>query len=135
MKRRCYDPRRRDYKYYGLRGITVCDRWKESFLAFLEDMGFRPFPEATIERIDNDGPYCKENCCWATQEQQKQNSRNVRQLTYNGETMGIGEWARKLGIDRSTLRLRLDKGWPPDEVFSPETSFINRKFRNLTTTG
>jgi hypothetical protein len=135
MKRRCYDPRKRDYKWYGGRGIGVSDSWRDSFLAFWDDMGPRPFPGATIDRIDNDAGYSKENCRWATQEEQKQNTRNVRKLTYNGETMGISAWARKLGIDRSTLRLRLDRGWPLNEVFTPDTSFINRRFRNIPPTG
>jgi len=136
MKRRCYETGRRDYKYYGGRGITVCERWRSSFVNFFTDMGPKPFPEATIERVDNDGNYEKSNCKWATQEEQKQNTRNVRKLTYNGETLSIGEWAKKLGIDRSTLRLRLDKGWPLDEVFSRETSFVPRsKTRMLTCNG
>ena len=129
MKRRCYDTKRRDYKYYGGRSIIVCERWRSSFVNFFSDMGPKPFPGATIERIDNDGNYEKSNCKWATQEEQKKNTRNVRKLTYNGETMSIGDWARKLGINRCTLRLRLDKGWPLEEVFSSETSFIARKFR------
>ena len=129
LKRRCYDTKKKDYKYYGARGITVCKRWRDSFLAFYEDMGAKPFPKATIERIDNDGNYEPGNCRWATQQEQTQNSRNVRLLTYNGETMGLAAWARKLGIDRCTLRLRLDKGWPLDEVFSSDTSFVARAYR------
>lgn len=129
MKRRCYDPLNRDYRWYGGRGIAICDRWLNSFLAFYEDMGPRPSKDYSIERINNDAGYSKENCKWATQEEQKQNTRNVRKLTYNGETMGLGAWARKLGIDRCTLRLRLSKGWPLDEVFTPEKSFVARKFR------
>lgn len=129
MKRRCYDTRNRDYKWYGGRCITICDRWINSFLAFYEDMGPRPSKDYSIERIDNDAGYSKENCKWATQDEQKQNTRNVKKLTYNGETMGLGAWARKLGIDRCTLRLRLAKGWPLDEVFTADKSFVNRKFR------
>ncbi len=129
MKRRCYDTKRRDYKYYGGRSIAVCERWRSSFVNFFADMGPKPFPGATIERIDNDGNYEKSNCKWATQEEQKKNTRKVRKLTYNGETLSIGDWASKLGINRCTLRLRLDKGWPLEEVFSSETSFIARKFR------
>lgn len=133
MKRRCYETRRRDYKYYGGRGIAVCERWRTSFVNFFADMGPKPFPEAQIERVDNDGNYEKSNCKWATQEEQKQNTRNVRKLTYNGETLSIGEWAKKLGIDRSTLRLRLDKGWPLEEVFSSEISFVPRSTARILT--
>lgn len=129
MKRRCYDQTRRDYKWYGGRGITICDRWLNSFLAFYEDMGPRPSKDHSIERTNNDAGYSKENCKWATQDEQKQNTRNVKKFTYNGETMGLGAWARKLGIDRCTLRLRLDKGWPLDEVFTADKSFVARSHR------
>ncbi len=135
MKRRCHDTRRKDYKYYGGRGITICGRWMTSFLAFYEDMGPKPFPEATIERIDNDEPYSLDNCRWASQEEQKQNTRNVRLLTYKGETMGLSAWARKLGLNCCTLQIRIDKGWPLNEIFSSEKSFVNRTARMLTYNG
>lgn len=74
MINRCSNPKANKYKYYGGRGITVCDRWLESFENFLEDMGERP-PGTTIDRIDNDGNYEPSNCCWATPKQQVQNRR------------------------------------------------------------
>lgn len=74
MKLRCGNPNREDYKDYGGRGITVCDRWKNSFIAFLEDMGPRP-PGMTLDRKDVNGPYCKDNCKWATKEEQEANKR------------------------------------------------------------
>jgi hypothetical protein len=106
MKRRCYDPKNKNFADYGERGITVCPRWYESFENFYEDMGDPP-DKYTIERIDNNLGYSPENCKWATRKEQGLNKRNNHYLTYKGETLTIGEWATKLGINISTLRDRL----------------------------
>lgn len=119
MKRRCYNPRYREYHLYGGRGIIICDRWRTSFVNFLADMGKKPFPEATIDRFpDLDGPYSPENSRWASRLEQGQNVRKARMLTYNGETMCMRAWARKLGISHCTLSARIKRGWPPERVFS-----------------
>lgn len=79
MKQRCYNTNIRNYKHYGGRGIKVCDRWLESFLNFLEDMGERP-SGMSLDRINNDGNYEPSNCRWATNEQQNKNRRNIKSV-------------------------------------------------------
>jgi len=124
MKRRCFNTRNSQYYLYGGRGITICDRWRKSFVNFLADMGPKPFPEASIDRYpDMNGPYSPENCRWATKMEQSQNSRKARMLTYNGETMCMRAWARRLGITHGTLRRRIKLGWSPEKVFSSEHYF------------
>lgn len=75
IKRRCYNPSVKCFKHYGGRGIIMCDRWKESFENFLEDMGERPSDSHSVDRINVNGNYCKENCRWATQKEQVANRR------------------------------------------------------------
>ena len=75
MLTRCYNPNGTTYPWYGARGIRVCDSWRQSFWNFVDDMGSKPSPEYTIERVNNDGNYCPENCIWATRADQQKNTR------------------------------------------------------------
>jgi len=107
MIARCQDTKRSDWPRYGGRGIKVCKRWRDSFPAFREDMGPRPSPSHSLDRIDNDGNYEPGNCRWATPLEQANNKSNNRYLTFDGQTLTVAQWARKLGIKVGVLNLRL----------------------------
>jgi hypothetical protein len=109
MRRRCYNKSHPAYKWYGARGIVVCQDWS-LFSMFLRDMGCKP-DGMSLDRIDNDGGYHKDNCRWTTALEQNNNSRNVRLLTANGETHSIAEWSRLVGINESTISERLKRQW------------------------
>jgi hypothetical protein len=94
-------------EHYWGRGITVCERWKKSYIAFLQDVGRRPSANHSLERIDNNGNYEPENVKWATREEQGVNRRTNRMITYQGETKAASVWAKLLGIKRNTLYGRL----------------------------
>lgn len=118
MKQRCFNPRNKKYKYYGNRGITICDRWL-IFVNFYVDMGEKP-QDRSIERINNNGNYEPGNCKWATSSEQNSNSRNTigRTLTYNGISMSCSAWSRKLGIPQSTIATRLQKKYTLERILS-----------------
>jgi hypothetical protein len=109
MKRRCFNHGTEHFAEYGGRGITVCDRW-QSFENFLADMGARPTPKHSIERVDNSGNYEPDNCKWETMIGQSNNKRNNRIIEINGEAMTLAQWSRKSGVNESTIRRRLSVG-------------------------
>jgi hypothetical protein len=115
MLNRCRVPTNKVYQHYGGRGISVCDRWT-SFEAFFEDMGPRPSAKHTIERIDNNGNYCPENCQWVTMQVQQNNRRNNVRLTLQGRTQTQTQWSMELGIPLSTIRHRKKKGMSDEDA-------------------
>lgn len=111
MRVRCHDESSPGWSNYGGRGIVVCERWKDSFSQFLDDMGRAPSSKHSVDRIDNQGNYEPGNCRWATVEQQQRNRRNNRLVTHEGLTLSIIEWVERTGISHQTIRNRLKHGW------------------------
>lgn len=119
MVARCTNPTRDDYSRYGGRGITVCQQWRSGtsdltgFEAFVRDIGPRPTPKHTLDRIDNDGNYEPGNCRWATALEQANNKRTSHFIVYRGRRMTIADAAREAGagVTRETARCRIRTGW------------------------
>ena len=123
MLQRCCNPNNPRWSSYGGRGIAVCEEWQHSFEAFLEDMGERPAGHS-LHRIDNDGPYCKENCAWATDTQQARYRGNNRLLSYQNETKTLAQWSEDLHIPYFTLHARLRRGWSAEQALSVEVKHV-----------
>lgn len=109
MISRCRNKNNKAYKNYGGRGISVCDEWL-LFENFYRDMGESP-ENKTLDRIDNNKNYSKENCKWSTISEQAKNKRSARIITANGKSQNMCEWAREIGIDERTIWHRLKIGW------------------------
>jgi len=105
------------YSNYGARGITVCDRWLE-FKNFFEDMGFAPTKKHSIDRIDNNKGYYKENCRWATQKVQANNTRKTIFIEHNGVKKSLSEWCDELSLRRMGVYLRIHRGMNPLEALT-----------------
>lgn len=117
MKGRCHNPADMGFKNYGARGITVCERWQNSFENFHFDMGPRP-AKHSIERKDNNKGYSPDNCVWATKSVQCNNNRRNIFIEHRGERLTLMQWAKKLGFVYGTLRQRLRNGWPPEKILT-----------------
>jgi len=110
MKQRCANPNCHAYKYYGGRGISVCEQWSNSLVPFYEWSINNGYKEGlSLDRIDVDGDYCPENCRWVDMKTQSRNKTDNRFIEFKGERMCIQDWANKLGIHLSTLDKRLRK--------------------------
>ena len=118
LKRRCLDSNHPSYPRYGGRGITFDPRW-ESFDAFVEDMGLRP-EGTSIDRLDVDGDYTKDNCVWSSKVTQMNNRSNTKVLEVAGLQLSEAEWSDLLGVRSDVIRKRLRMGWPVvDAVLKP----------------
>lgn len=117
MRDRCLNPNTPAYPNYGGRGITVCERWNDA-AAFYADMGPRPSPKHTLERLNNEIGYSPENCKWATRKEQSNNTRQNRILTFNGEIRTLTQWAESLGVCVGTIHARIRYGWSVERALS-----------------
>lgn len=119
MQKRCYDQNHDKYRFYGARGVTVCDRWRESFVAFVEDMGPKPTPRHTLDRKDGTKGYSPDNCRWATVYEQRSNTSGATPhlVTLLGRTYMLVDLCRKYDVDRDKLVAVIKSGVPSDVAF------------------
>lgn len=108
-KSRCHNPSNQAYSHYGGRGISMCDRWRYSFKAFLDDMGRKPTPKHSLDRIDNDGNYERSNCRWATTLEQGRNKRNIFMVDIGGVLTPLSQVSEKYGIAAEVIRNRVKR--------------------------
>lgn len=148
MKRRCYNPKSEVYKYYGGRGITICEEWNNSEVVHLESggnssKGFQAFKKwalengyednLTIDRIDVNKGYSPENCRWVSMKVQSNNLRNNVRLTYKGRTQTIHEWCEELNLNYDRIRHRICRaGWTVEKAFETKE---NQRYTYLTYKG
>lgn len=136
VRARCSHPSNKDYKRYGAKGIDFA--WKsypdfkadmyEEYLAHIAKHGRK---NTTLERLDNKKGYSRENCKWATWEEQYRNKSTNRYLTHKGKTMILADWARELNVSRQAIRYRLEAGWTDEEIIETPFSYANRKVGNV----
>lgn len=126
MIARCTKPNHPKFPRYGGRGIVVCEAWMASFHKFLADVGERPFPNASIGRINNDGNYEPSNVRWETPTQQMRNTSWNRQVTINDETKTVSTWASENGLNWKTLWGRIEDGWPPERLLLPVGQYAKK---------
>jgi len=127
MKRRCLKKSDSSYKYYGGRGIEICDRWKNSFENFYEDMKNGYSDELQIERKNNNGNYSPENCIWATRAEQSKNTRRNVFIICKGKTQTMSEWSAESGICIGTIFARLKLGWSGEKAVTQPVKFLSSR--------
>ena len=120
MRQRCYNPNNVSYHNYGGRGVEVCEEWND-YKTFLLDMGVRP-ENMTLDRIDVQQGYYKDNCRWATPKQQLRNTRANRMISHNGLTKCLAEWAEEYGLKPVTLAKRIREGWTMEAALTEKVN-------------
>ena len=127
MKARCLDEGSTDFPRWGGRGITVCQRWQDSFEAFYEDMGEKPKGKS-IDRLDNSRGYEPGNCAWVTPKEQARNTRRNVWIEIDGQTKLLTDWLDDLGVSRPTYHRRRRAGLSPSEALTKVSRNDSRKF-------
>lgn len=130
MIERCYNAKDISFKNWGARGITVCARWRASFDYFFSDMGECP-QGFSLERVNVEDSYYKENCRWIPRSQQARNTRKTRFITWNSRTQILQDWANETGLSPGCIVGRIDSGWSLDKVF---TEKVQRRTESSTVT-
>lgn len=118
MRARCTNPKHRAFRYYGARGIAVCERWINSYDNFLKDMGRKPTSSHQLDRIDTDGDYSPENCRWVTKHEQMRNTRKTVFISAHGIRKPLREWSEEMGIDPKLVWARIRSGWDGERALS-----------------
>lgn len=119
MRRRCYEPTNKRWEHYGGKGIQVCGEWKDDYLAFREWAMSNGYKKSlTLDRVDNDGDYCPENCRWADLKTQQNNTSRNRWVEFEGKKYTVSQLADRLGLTYTALLHRLDRGWPMERIAS-----------------
>lgn len=128
MRLRCYNENNVNYKYYGGKGVTICDEWLLSFENFFDWAINNGYNEnLTIDRIDSEKEYSPDNCEWSTKKEQAYNRSMSVKLTLNGRTMYMTEWAEELEIDKKILSWRYNNGWSDEEILSRPRDYKESK--------
>jgi hypothetical protein len=131
MRQRCQNPKDSSYAHYGARGVKVCLEWDQSFEKFVKDMGERPSPKHSIDRINNSGNYEPSNCRWATPKQQVRNRGATLYLTLKGITKPAAEWAEdlaaRLGLTYQNIADRRYWGWSTEKIL---TTTVRKKTKS-----
>lgn len=119
IKQRCFNPNNISYKNYGARGITICDDWKNNFQSFFNwSMQNGYTTNLSIDRIDNNGNYCPENCRWTDRHTQSNNTRSNRYITYNNQTKTLADWVKTTNLSYGCVFSRIQKGWSIDKALN-----------------
>ena len=130
MKERCSNPNKFGYDRYGGRGISVCNEWTNNdgfinFRKWAQNNGYKN--NLSIDRIDNNGDYCPENCRWATNKEQQRNTKNNTIIKYNGEEKCVAEWAEQFNLNPSLISYRYAHNYPIEKLFDPPRKWKSPK--------